>query len=132
MRSIIVVGFIPTQEGEAALRRAREEAVAHSAKLIVVNSSKSDAVIDDDLVGPTAWRALESELRDAGVEYRLVQPSAGHEPADLLLDTCEENQADLVVIGLRRRSAVGKFLLGSTAQRILMQAGCDILSVRAS
>lgn len=132
MTSTIVVGFIPTPEGAAALNRAQEEAVAHSAELIVVNSSKHDSVIDDKLIESSDWTSLESTLKDAGVKFRLIQPKADHDPADLLLDICEENQADLVVIGLRKRSTVGKFLLGSTAQRILMQAGCDILSVRAT
>lgn len=132
MTNIIVVGFIPTPEGEAALQRAMEEASAHDAELIVVNSSKRDSLIDDKLVDATGWSDMGTRLESAGIRHRLVQPKDGYDPADVLLEACSRNKADLVVIGLRKRSTVGKLLLGSTAQRILMQADCDILSVRAS
>jgi len=131
MTSTIVVGYIPTPEGEAALLRALDEARAHAAELIVVNSSKRDAYVDSKLVDDEHWKALEDRLRGSGLKHRMVQPESGHDPAEMILTSCEEYGADLVVIGLRKRSKVGKLLLGSTAQRILMQAECDILSVRA-
>ena len=132
MTSTIVVGYVPNPHGEAALHRAIDEAKVHSAQLVVVNSSKRDAYVDAAFVDEGHWKSLEGRLESAGVRYCMVQPEAGHDPADLILKCCEEYGADLVVIGLRKRSQVGKMLLGSTAQRILMQARCDILSVRAN
>lgn len=129
MASTIVVGYIPTPQGEAAFQRAAEEAKVHKARLIVVNSSKRDAYIDVKYADDERWKDLEEHLK--GIDHIMVQPEAGHDAADLLLDSCREYQADLVVIGLPKRSKVGKLLLGSTAQRVLMQAECDILSVRA-
>jgi nucleotide-binding universal stress UspA family protein len=132
MTSTIVVGYVPTPQGEAALRRAIDEAKAHSAQLVVVNSSKRDAYVDAALVDKGHWKTLEARLETAAIPYLMVQPESGHDPSDLILKCCEEYDADLVVIGLRKRSQVGKMLLGSTAQRILMHARCDILSVRAN
>ncbi|MGW3606483.1 universal stress protein [Micromonospora sp. NPDC005161] len=60
---------------------------------------------------------------------RLVR---GRDAADELVDVAEETAADLIVIGLRRRSAMGKFLLGSSAQRILLDANCPVLAVKAA
>jgi nucleotide-binding universal stress UspA family protein len=65
------------------------------------------------------------------VEHELRQPVRGHEPADEVVDLAAEVGAELVVIGLRRRTAVGKSLLGSTAQRILGDAPCAVLAVKA-
>ena len=39
--------------------------------------------------------------------------------------------ADLIVIGLRKRSQVGKLVMGSNAQEILMAAACPVLAVKA-
>jgi len=55
----------------------------------------------------------------------------GKEPADDLIEIAESESAVLIVIGLRRRSAVGKLLLGSNSQRILLDANCPVLAVKA-
>jgi nucleotide-binding universal stress UspA family protein len=128
----IVVGYIPTPEGEAALERAVEEAQLREAELLVVNSSQADAYIDARRVQAEDWTSLQSRLAAAGVSHQVLTPERGHEAAENILEICDRHQADLVVIGLRRRSAVGKLLLGSTAQRILLHAECPVLTVRAS
>jgi nucleotide-binding universal stress UspA family protein len=65
------------------------------------------------------------------VPYELRQLVRGHEPAEEVVELAEELGAELIVIGMRHRTAVGKFLLGSTAQRILLDAPCPVLSVKA-
>jgi nucleotide-binding universal stress UspA family protein len=132
MNAVIVVGYIPTPEGEAALERAIEEAKLRQAELLVVNSSQGDAYVDSRLVQTEDWTSLQDRLSTAGVSHQVLQPAKGHEAAENILEICHRHQADLVVIGLRRRSAVGKLLLGSTAQRILLHAECPVLTVRAS
>ena len=55
---------------------------------------------------------------------------ADDEPATLIVEQASIHEARLVVIGLRRRSPVGKIVLGSTAQAVLFHAPCPVLSVR--
>jgi nucleotide-binding universal stress UspA family protein len=55
----------------------------------------------------------------------------GKEPADHVVEVVGKAHASLLVIGLRRRTSVGKFLLGSSASTILMQAPCPVLAVKA-
>jgi len=66
-RTTVVVGYVPNQEGEAALSRAVAEARARDGRLLVVNSSRGDALVDeryaDDEQSATCadgWRALGS------------------------------------------------------------------------
>jgi len=47
-----------------------------------------------------------------------------------LLKTMERGDADLLVIGIRHRNPVGKLLLGSVAQRIILDATCPVLAVK--
>ena len=54
----------------------------------------------------------------------------GFEPAEDLISIAEDSDAELIVIGLRRRTPVGKLILGSNAQRILLDAPCPVLAVK--
>jgi nucleotide-binding universal stress UspA family protein len=66
------------------------------------------------------------------VENEIRQLVRGLDPAEDLINVASEVSADLIVIGLRRRSPVGKLILGSNAQRILLDAPCPVLAVKAS
>lgn len=127
----ILVGYIPTPEGKAALERAIAEARLREERLIVINSSRGDAFVDQKYVHPEQAAQLNEQLAACGVEHELIQPVRGNDAAQEVLDAAEQYHAELVVIGLRKRTAVGKLILGSTAQRILLQANCAVLAVKA-
>jgi nucleotide-binding universal stress UspA family protein len=129
---IIVVGYVPKPEGRAALDRAVEEAELRGARLIVINASRGDAYIDAGYAPVQEMELVKSRLAQSDVAHEFRQLVRGNEPAEEVVETAEEVGADLIVIGMRHRSAVGKFLLGSTAQRILMDAPCPVLTVKAT
>jgi len=60
------------------------------------------------------------------------QPTAGRDAADEILRIAAEQSATLIVIGIRYRTQVGKLLLGSTAQQVLLEASCPVLAVKAA
>jgi nucleotide-binding universal stress UspA family protein len=128
----IVVGYIPTPEGEAALAHAVGEAQKRRTRLVVVNSSRGDALVDPRYALDDQVDRLRSSLQEAGVDHDVVQSVRGRDAAEELIDAVEEHRAELVVIGLRRRTAVGKLIMGSTAQRILLDSPCPVLAVKAS
>ena len=129
----IVVGYVPKPEGHAALRRAAEEALLRDARLVVVNSHRGGREFDsgDALESQEDLEAIRSELREAGVEHEVRQLVRGMDPADDLVNVAAEVSAEFIVIGLRRRSPVGKLILGSNAQRVLLDAPCPVLAVKA-
>jgi nucleotide-binding universal stress UspA family protein len=128
---VIVVGYVPKPEGRAALDRAIEEADLRGGRLVVVNASRGDAYVDAGYAGVQDLELVKSRLAEAGVEHEVRQLVRGHEPAEEVVELAEELDAELIVIGMRHRTAVGKFLLGSTAQRILIDAHCPVLAVKA-
>lgn len=131
MSKTIVVGYIPSPEGEAALNRAVEEAAAHSAKLLVVNVIHADgSTIDDRFVPAAAADKIRARLEGTDGEFEMIASEAPN-VADALLEIAAEHQAETIVLGLRKRSQVGKLILGSIAQRILMNAETSVLAVRA-
>lgn len=129
----VVVGYVPKPEGEAALRTAVAEAKLRSASLVVVNSQRggSDFDADASTQNDREMNAVRAILDGTGVPFEIRQLVRGFEPAEDLLSIAETNQAELIVIGLRRRSPVGKLILGSNAQRILLDAHCPVLAVKA-
>lgn len=126
----IIAGFLHSPEGVAALERAIEEARLRDAELVVVHNMKDDVEAlsesEDDLA------EMESRLGEEDVAYRIRGLVRGNSPAEDLLLVADEEDADLIVIGVRRRSAVGKLVLGSNAQDILLGADCPVLAVKAA
>jgi len=108
----IVVGFVTTAEGSAALDRAIDD--DHMAET------------DEDLA------RIRATLESAGVDHTVRSLVRGNDPAEDILAIVEETSAELVVIGLRRRSPVGKLIMGSNSQRILLDASCPVLAVKAA
>lgn len=127
----VIVAFIPTPEGWAALAAAADTARRSGDRLVVVNSSRGDAYVDTRYAQDHHLDDLRALLDDAGVSYDVEQRMRGHDAADEVLDAVEHHGAGMLVIGIRHRSAVGKLFLGSTAQRILLEAPCPVLAVKA-
>lgn len=126
----VVVGYAATPEGRVALSKAVDEAVQRGCDLYVVNQARGrDGAVDEgplgeDLVG------LAPRLEEAGGRVEIRPLGAGLEPADALIGIVEELRPEVLVIGLRRRSPVGKLILGSNAQRVLLDAACPVLAVK--
>lgn len=129
----IVVGYVPTSEGRAALQRAVQECRLRNAKLVVINSSRGGRELsaEDAATYEGELEAVRAELDEAGIEHEVRQLVRGQDPAEDLIAVAEEVAADVIVIGLRRRTPVGKLILGSNAQRILLDAPCAVLAVKA-
>jgi len=125
----IVLGYVDTAEGRAALDQAIDEAKLRNSRLVVVHSARTDAYLDhaaaDRVLG-----GVRAHLEHNGVEYEVRRLVRGREPAEELIDVADEIGADLIVIGIRHRSPVGKLIMGSNAQRILLDANCPVLAVK--
>jgi nucleotide-binding universal stress UspA family protein len=126
----VVVGYTPSPAGQAALLAAISEVQQHEGALTVLNSSRGDALADPGYAQEADLEWVRTTCREAGLDVDLRQEVRGREASDELVELLTELAADLCVIGIRRRSAVGKMLLGSNAHRILMDAPCPVLAVK--
>ena len=130
-RLTVVLGYVPKPEGEAALAAAIAEAVLRGADLILVNAHRPAS--DDQALQRLAREVDEARGRAeaAGLRCAVETPEIGLDASEELVRIAEEVGADLIVIGLRRRTSVGKLILGSNAQRILLDAHCPVLAVKS-
>jgi nucleotide-binding universal stress UspA family protein len=126
----VVVGYIPNELGEATLTAAIEEARRRGTDLVAVNTTRADRLVDPNYAQDTQASALEARLEASGVPYAVRRFTSRELAADDVLGTADDVGAELVVIGLRHRTPVGKLVMGSTAQSILLDARCPVLSVK--
>lgn len=126
----IVVGYVPTPAGEAAVRAAITEAGLRNEDLLIVNSAREGSVVETTVATPEDLDRVLAQAADAGVRARVLRGTHRDDFTDEILDLAEQHEASLIVIGLRRRSTVGKFIMGSVAQRILLQADHPVLAVK--
>lgn len=132
MSGTVVVGYIPTPEGIAAFERAKDEALLDGSTLVVVNSGQSGNFAGSTFASPADIDAIDVELTDAGIAHEVVQATDALAPAEEILRVAAEKDARLIVIGVRRRTPVGKLILGSTSQQVLLDAQCPVLAVKAA
>ena len=124
----VVVAHLSTPEGREALDSAATEAVRRGTELVVVVTEASSATPELVAAHEDDLRRVEERLAGTGATLRREQGTS--DLADDLVSAAERAAAELIVIGLRRRSPVGKLILGSNAQRILLDAPCPVLAVK--
>ena len=126
----IVVGYVPTPAGEAAVQAAITEAGLRGEDLLVVNSAREGSLVETTVASDEDLSRVLTQAEDAGVRAEVVHGTHRDDFTDEILDLADNHDASLIVIGLRRRSTVGKFIMGSVAQRILLQAEHPVLAVK--
>lgn len=126
----VVVGYRDTAEGRTALKAAVNAARNRGEVLVVVDLAQGRAAAATQL-DAVSQQELDA-LAAAGSTVDVRKPGPGTHPEDAVLDAVDDEASDLVVVGVRRRTAVGKFLLGSSAQRLILGADCPVLVVKTT
>ena len=126
---MIVVGYTTDRFGAAALEHGIEEAKLRQTSLLVLNSTQGDSYVDAAFAHERQVHDLEATLADCGVPFTVEQPVGVH-AADALLEMMDRPDAELLVIGIRHRNPVGKLLLGSVSQRLLLECRKPVLAVK--
>ena len=130
IRQHVLVGYIPSPEGVAALDYAVAYAEQNGAKLTVVNTGKDGDYAHPQYATAEDIDTIDDLLATKSVPHTIVRPTDGKPAAAALLDEAERAGADVIVIGVRRRSPVGKMLTGSTAQAVILGADCPVIAVK--
>ncbi|OBC09879.1 universal stress protein UspA [Mycobacterium sp. 852013-50091_SCH5140682] len=126
---MIVVGYSADPFGRAALEHGIAEARRRDTGLLVINATSGDAYVDTRFARSGEIHDVEEQLRASGVQFELQRP-VGVDTVGELLRAMDRADADLLVIGIRHRSPVGKLLLGSVAQRLLLECPKPVLAVK--
>lgn len=128
----ILVGFTPTPAGRAAVDFAIEEAQLRGTSLMVVNAGIGEQREEAGVASKKQLDQVQFTLENSGVDFELVQHLRGNDAAEELLAIEADNpDISLIVIGSRKRSPVGKLIMGSTGQRVILGAGVPVVAVKS-
>lgn len=125
----VVVMYSPDEFGKAALSYGATEAARRREKLVVVNPTKGDSYVDSKFAREDDLASLRTALDRLDVESEILHDVVP-DIAGAVLHAASTTGATLIVVGIRPRTPVGKLLLGSVAQRLILDAECPVLSVK--
>lgn len=128
----VVVGYVPSETGFLAVKEAVREAQSLGVPVVIVNVIGPSGFATPTAADDQNLDAVSARLTADGVEHSVRQLESTDSVAEQILEVAEAENARLIVVGLRRRSPVGKVLLGSTAQTVILTASCPVLTVRAA
>ena len=125
----VIVGYTADPFGHAALEHGIAEAKLRGTGRVVINATSGESYVDARFAGESEVQDVQTRLAECGVAYELRQP-VGVDPADELLTAVERRDAQLLVVGIRHRNPVGKLLLGSVAQKLILECPKPVLAVK--
>ena len=128
----ILVAYAPRPEGRAALAKGIEIAARRKERLIVVNAISGGNPDDPSFADTIEVEAVEKQLAAAGIDADFKQFVRGKDAVAEIVAMAESPDVSLVVVGLRKRSPVGKLIMGSVSRDILLSVDCPVLAVKAS
>jgi nucleotide-binding universal stress UspA family protein len=128
----VLVAYVPRPEGQAALDKGIEVAKRRNERLVVVNASPGGSKEDASLADVQDYERVQQLLSDSGLDTELKQFVRGKNAVEEIEGLVETLGASLLIIGLRKRSPVGKLIMGSVAQELLLSVSCPVLAVKAA
>jgi nucleotide-binding universal stress UspA family protein len=127
--SCVVAAYSADDYGRAAVEHAESIARSAGARLVVVNATRGDSLVDDRYAHEDEIAALRDRLVAEGLDVEILRDVVP-DVAEAVLAAAEKHAADVIVVGVRHRTPVGKLLLGSVAQRVILDAPCPVLAVK--
>jgi nucleotide-binding universal stress UspA family protein len=128
----ILVAYDGTKEAKEAVRLAVRHAKAFNARIILAYSMVGGPEIPRKEF-EHAEKELQTQeilLKEEGLACETLLSVRGLETGEDIVKLAEEKQAEEIIIGIQRKSKVGKLLFGSTAQYIILNASCPVVTTR--
>lgn len=128
----ILVGFDSSNVSKEAISVAKRHADAFNAEIIIAQSMVGGPEVPrkDFEIAENNLEFEKTQLLDQNITCQSILSVRGLEAGEDLVQLAEEYKVDEIIIGVRRRSKVGKLLFGSTAQYVILNAPCPVVSVK--
>lgn len=125
----ILVGYDGSKVADAALELAKKRAMDSGAEVVVAMS----LMVPDTVAEKEAEKKIadtKQVFKDEKISVSTLVLVRGLYPGEDLVTFAKENNIDEIIIGIRKRSKVGKMLFGSTAQHVILHAHCPVVVIK--
>jgi len=128
----IMVAYKDTKESQLALDIAKTHSRFFNAKLLIVSSSEGGKGEDPEEINKMTLKLeeIKTGLSQEGIQCEVTQLARGLSPGEDIVFFADENNVDIIYVGIQKKSRTSKLLLGSTAQFIILKASCPVISVK--
>ncbi|MDJ0985755.1 MAG: universal stress protein [Desulfobacterales bacterium] len=128
----IMVGFDGSKVSEAAIELAAKHAQTFGAQIFLVQSMVGGPEVPkrDFQNNERELKYHQNEFKKKDIECESLLSVRGLEAGEDLTRLAEEHKVDEIIVGVRRRSKVGKLVFGSTAQYVILNAPCPVVTVK--
>jgi nucleotide-binding universal stress UspA family protein len=128
----IVVGYEGSRPSLSALKLAVMHAGALQATVLVVNSQPGGDESPKEQIIEARQHLMVAEelLAENGVRFETHLLVRGNMPGEDIVEFARDREADEIIIGVKRRSRIGKMIFGSNAQHVVLHAHCPVVTVR--
>jgi nucleotide-binding universal stress UspA family protein len=129
----IMVGYDGSDLGGDVLKLARKWARGYSASIAVVFVMAQDRELQypdiqkvEDMMQKETRNIFDKQNIPYDTHLMVTKLSTGEE----LVEFAKQNKIDKIIIGVKRKSKAGKFLFGSTAQYVILNAPCPVVTLK--
>lgn len=122
-----------SRSSRKALELAREHARVYEAEVLVATSAdptRNEKDLPPKEEAEKALSEVEKEFEQAGIPCSTHLLIRGYSPGEDLVLFSREKEVDEIIVGVEKKSKVGKFFLGSLAQHLILKAPCPVVSVK--
>jgi nucleotide-binding universal stress UspA family protein len=128
----ILVAYKDTKESQLALELAKAHSRHFDAEILLVSSSEGGKGEDPEEISKMTIRLeeIKKALNQEGISCEVNQLARGLSPGEDIVIFADENNVDMIYVGIQKKSRTSKLLLGSTAQYIILKASCPVISVK--
>jgi len=126
----ILVGYNGSEVAKKALDLAKEHAKVFNAKIYVLHSLLTDWPKKEHVLDEKDMEEVKNSLEKDGFSCETHLTIRNVLPGEHLVEFAKENGIDEIIVGIRQRSKVGKILVGSTAQHVILEAPCPVVTTK--
>jgi nucleotide-binding universal stress UspA family protein len=131
----VLVAYNAADDGKEGLVLGLQQAKAFKAEVTVLASlmvSEKGYSFESHAKEDALQKLSKAKkfYEEAGIKCTTELMVRGKDPGEDIVQYAKDNNIDLIVVGVRIRSRVGKMLLGSTAQYVILKAPCPVLSFK--